>query len=156
MKMRCAGRVRRIGIASLAFALAFLACNAAIASDVERQIPVTRDTAGSGVTMEISREGTRQTVTPFLTLTNPTVQRIEHRIAKKIEELAAKEFPSDATAEGSHPRIGLTGTPREESGPRGRPIHLIDSPSVCRKVPGNRRPPYRHYPRCPGRSRSAT
>ena len=89
MKMRCAGRVQRIGIASLAFTLAFLACNAAIASDVERQIPVTRDTAGSGVTMEISREGTRQTVTPFLTLTNPTVQRIEHRIAKKIEGLAA-------------------------------------------------------------------
>ena len=117
MTIRSAGRAQRIGVATLAFALAFLACNAAIASDVERQIPVTRDTAGSGVTMEISREGTRQTVTPFLTLTNPTVQRIEHRIAKKIEELAAKEFPSDATAEGSHPRIGLTGTPREESGP---------------------------------------
>lgn len=96
MKMRCAGRVQRIGIASLAFTLAFLACNAAIASDVERQIPVTRDTTGSGVTMEISREGTRQTVTPFLTLTNPTVQRIERRIAKKIEGLR---------------------TPREESGP---------------------------------------
>ena len=117
MKMRCAERVQWIGIASLAFALAFLACNAAIASDVERQIPVTRDTAGSGVTMEISREGNRQTVTPFLTLTNPTVQRIEHRIAKKIEGLAAKEFPSDATAEGSHSRIGLTGTPQEESVP---------------------------------------
>lgn len=117
MKMRCSGRVQRIGIASLAFALAFLACNAAIASDVEREIPVTRDTAGSGVTMEITREGTRQTVTPFLTLTNPTVQRIEDRIAKKIEGLTAKEFPSDATAEGAHSRIGLTGTPREESGP---------------------------------------
>ena len=90
MKMRCAGRVQRIGIAFLAFALAFLACNAAVASDVERQIPVTRYTAGSGVTLEISREGTRQTATPFLTLTNPTVQRIEDRIAKKIEGLAAK------------------------------------------------------------------
>jgi hypothetical protein len=115
--MRCAGRVQRIGIASLAFTLAFLACKPAIASDVERQIPVTRDTAGSGVTMEISREGTRQTATPFLTLTNPSVQRIEDRIAKKIEGLAAKEFPSYATAEGSHSLIGLTGTPREESGP---------------------------------------
>ena len=116
MKMRCAGRVRRIGIASLAFALAFLACNAAIASDVERQIPVTRDTAGSGVTMEISREGTRQTVTPFLTLTNPTVQRIEDRIAKTVARFAAKGIPPGTTAAGSLSRIGLPGTPREDSG----------------------------------------
>jgi hypothetical protein len=83
MKIRSAGRVQRIGFAALAFALAFLACGAAMASDVERQIPVIRDTVGSGLTTEISREGTRQTATPFLTLYNPTVQQIEDRIVKK-------------------------------------------------------------------------
>ncbi|MCJ7832978.1 MAG: hypothetical protein MUQ20_01155, partial [Deltaproteobacteria bacterium] len=46
MTMRTAGPVQRIGFAALAFTLAFLACGAAMASDVERQIPVTRDTAG--------------------------------------------------------------------------------------------------------------
>ena len=94
MKMRSAGRVQRIGFAALAFSLAFLACGAAMASDVERQIPVIRDTAGSGLTMEISREGSRQTATPFLTLNEPTVQRIEDRIAKMTAGVAAKEIHS--------------------------------------------------------------
>jgi hypothetical protein len=66
MKTRRAGRVQRIGFAALAFFLASFACGAAMASDVERQIPVIRDAAGSGLTVEISREGSRQTVTPFL------------------------------------------------------------------------------------------
>jgi hypothetical protein len=100
--------------ATVAFAIAFLACGAAMASDVERQIPVIRDTAGSGLTTEIAREGARQTATPFLTLHDPTVQRIEDRIAKKIARLAAKEIPS--------------GTPREDS---GRPkITLSSLPSL--------------------------
>lgn len=124
MKMRTAGRVQRIGFAALAFALAFLACGAAIASDVERQIPLTRDTAGSGLTMEISREGTRQTVTPFLTLYNPTVQQIEDRITKRTARFAAKEVPSEATVAGSLSRIGLTGTPRKDS---GRPETTLSS-----------------------------
>jgi hypothetical protein len=67
-----------------------------MASDVERQIPVIRDTAGSGLTTEISREGTRQTATPFLTLHDPTVQEIEDRIVrivKKTDRSAAKEVP---------------------------------------------------------------
>ena len=136
MMMRRAGRVPTIGIAALAFALAFLACGAAIASDVERQIPVIRDSAGSGVTMEISREGTRQTATPFLTLSDPTVQRIEDRIAKMIARLAAKATPAEETVADAIPRIGLGGTPREDS--------------------GRRRPSFRRCPRCPGRSRSAT
>ena len=102
MKMRSAGRAQRTGFVVLAFALAFLACGAAYASDIERQIPVTRDTAGSGLTMEISREGTRQTATPFLTLYNPTVQQIEDRIGKMIDRIAAKETSS--------------GTPLEDSG----------------------------------------
>lgn len=97
MKMRSAGRVQRIGFAALAFSLAFLACAAAMASDVERQIPVIRDTAGSGLTMEISREGSRQTATPFLTLNEPTVQWIEDRIAKMTAGVTAKEIPSEAT-----------------------------------------------------------
>jgi len=115
MTMRTAGPVQRIGFAALAFTLAFLAGGGAMASDVERQIPVTRDTAGSGLTMEISREGTRQTATPFLTLNNPTVERIEERTAKKAARLAAKENPSEATVAGSVPGIGLTGTPRGDS-----------------------------------------
>jgi hypothetical protein len=90
MKTRTAGRVQWIGIA----ALAFLACGAAMASDVEWRIPLIRDTAGSGLTMEISRDGTRQTATTFLTLFNPTIQRIENRIGEKIAPWAAKEFPS--------------------------------------------------------------
>ncbi len=102
--------MQRIGFAALAFALAFLACGAAMASDVERQIPVIRDTVGSGLTTEISREGTRQTATPFLSLYNPTVQRIEDRIVKKTGRSAAKEIPS--------------GTPREDS---GRPETTLSS-----------------------------
>jgi len=98
MKSRIAVRLQWIGIA----ALAFLACGAAMASDIEWQIPLIRDTAGSGFTMEISRDGTRQTATPFLTLFNPTIQRIENRIGEKTAPWAAKELPS--------------WTPREDSG----------------------------------------
>ena len=96
MKIRSAGRVQRIGFAAFAFSLAFLACGAAMASDIERQIPVIRDTAGSGLTMEISREGTRQTATPFLMLYNPTLQEIEDRIVRIVKitaRSAAKEIP---------------------------------------------------------------
>jgi len=111
--MRSSGRVQRIGLAALALSLAFLACGAAMASDVERQIPVIRDAAGSGLTMEISREGSRQTATPSLTLNEPTVQRIEDRLTKKASGLAT---PSEAPAPGSVSPIDLTGTPREDSG----------------------------------------
>ncbi|MHB1013516.1 MAG: hypothetical protein ACYC37_11565 [Desulfobacteria bacterium] len=113
MKMRTTGRAQRIGFA---FALSFLACGAANASELERRIPVIRDTAGSGMTMEISREGARQAATPVLTLNNPTVERIEDRIGKMIARLAAKEIPAEATVADSAPRIGPGGTPRDESG----------------------------------------
>ncbi|HEX2709656.1 MAG TPA: hypothetical protein VHM68_02280 [Candidatus Deferrimicrobium sp.] len=96
IRIRSAGRVQRIGFAAFAFAFAFLACGAVMASDIERQIPVIRDTAGSGLTTEISREGTRQTVTPFLTLYNPTIQEIENRIVRIVKitaRLAEKEIP---------------------------------------------------------------
>ena len=96
MKIRTAGRVQRIGVATLAFALAFFACGAVMASDVEQQIPAIQDTAGSGLTIEISREGTRQTATPFLTLYNPTIQEIEDRIVRIVKitaRLAEKEIP---------------------------------------------------------------
>jgi hypothetical protein len=101
MKTRRAGRVQRIGFAALAFSIASFACGAAMASDVERQIPVIRDAAGSGLTMEISGEGSRQTVTPFLTLNEPTVQRIEDRIAKQTAGWTAKEIPSGASRDVS-------------------------------------------------------
>jgi hypothetical protein len=116
MKPRNIGRVQKLRFVALAFALVFLACMDAMASDMERQIQVTRDAAGSGVTMEISREGTRQTATPSLTLNNPTVQRVEERIDRMIDRLAAQEIPSEATVAGSLPGIGLAGTPREDSG----------------------------------------
>jgi hypothetical protein len=123
MKMRSAGRLQRIGfapqvqrVAILAIALAFLTCGAAIASDVERQIPMIRDTTGSGVTMEISRDGTRQTATPFLTVSEPAVRRIEDRIAKVTARLEAMSTPSEETVADAVPRIGLGGTPREDSG----------------------------------------
>jgi hypothetical protein len=106
MKRRGAGRALWIGVA----AVAFLACGAAMASDVEWQIPLIRDTVGSGLTLEFSREGTRQTATPFLTLFHPTVQRIENRIVEKTAPWAAKEIPS--------------GTPREDS---GRPETILSS-----------------------------
>jgi len=115
VKVRTAERVQQFRFVALVFALVFLACIDALASDVERQIPVARDTAGSGLTMEISREGTRQTATPFLAMNDPTAQRIEERITKLIDRLAAKEFPSEATVTGSVPGIVLTGTPREDS-----------------------------------------
>ena len=116
MRIRGAGRLSRIVSATVAFAIAFLACGAAMASDVERQIPVIRDTAGSGLTTEIAREGARQTATPFLTLHDPTVQRIEDRIARMIARLAAKEALPEANATGILPRIGLTAPPGEDSG----------------------------------------
>jgi hypothetical protein len=111
--------VERIGYAALAFAVAFLACGGALASDIERQIPVIRDSAGSGLTMEISREGTRQTATPFLTLYDPTSRQIGDRIAKKTSRLMAKETPPGATAADSTSPVGLTGTPREGTGQPG-------------------------------------
>jgi hypothetical protein len=117
MSMRAAGRLQWIGIAALtpAFVLASLASGAAIASDVERQIPVIRATAGSGMTLEISREGTRQTATPFFTLNDATVQRVEKRIGKMFDRLAAKEIPPEVATPKSLSLIGLTGTPREDS-----------------------------------------
>jgi hypothetical protein len=98
MKIRTVERVERFKFAALAFALAFLAGISAMASDVERQIPVIRDTADSGLSIEISREGTRQTGTPFLTLYNPTIQEIEDRIVRIVKMtagLAAKEIPPE-------------------------------------------------------------
>ena len=96
MKIRVDGHAHRIGFAGFAFALAFLACGGAMASDLPGQIPVIRDAAGSGLTMEISREGTRQAATPFLTLYNPTIREIEDRIVRIVKitaRLAAKEIP---------------------------------------------------------------
>lgn len=95
MKIRTAGRVQWIGIA----ALAFLLCGGAMAADVEWRIPLVLDSAGSGLTAEISREGNRQTATPFLTLYDPTVRRIENRITEKIAPWAAKEIPSGTARE---------------------------------------------------------
>jgi hypothetical protein len=117
MMMRAAGRVQWIGFAALtqAFVLASLASGAAMASDIERQIPVIRATAGSGMTLEISREGTRQTATPFFTLNEPTVQRVEKRIGKMVDRLAAKEISPEAATPKPLSLIGLTGTPREDS-----------------------------------------
>jgi hypothetical protein len=48
------------------------------------------------LTIEISREGTRQTATSFLALYNPTLQEIEDRIVRIVKitaRLAAKEIP---------------------------------------------------------------
>lgn len=115
MKMRTFGQVRQRGFSALAFTLAFLITGVAVASDVERQIPVIKDSAGSGVSMEISQEGTRQTVTPALTLNNPTLQRIEDRVARKITQLAAKGIPAGAIAPDSLSRIGVSGTPSDNS-----------------------------------------
>ena len=136
--MRTAGRVQGIGfaapvqrLATVAFALAFLACGAAMASDIERQVPAIRDAAGSDVTIEISREGTRRTATPVLTLNYPTVQQIEGRIAKKTAGLAAKGILPEATAEGPNCRTGLTGTPREDS---GRPKTSLSSPPPVEEI----------------------
>jgi hypothetical protein len=131
MMMRAAGRVPWIGIAafSSAFVLASLASGAAMASDVERQIPVIRSTAGSGMTLEISREGTRQTATPFLTLNDPDVQRVEKRIGKMADRLAAKEISTEAATPEP---LSLIGTPREDS-TRSETI-LSSLPPVPREI----------------------
>jgi len=115
--MRGAGREQRIGMGALAMAsaLAFLAGVPAVASDVEWQVPFLRDAVGSGMTLEISREGTRQTATPFFTLYDPTVRRIEYRIGRMIDRLAAKEI-SPGTAAGNPPLCpgGRAGPPTED------------------------------------------
>lgn len=115
MKMRSVGRVQQHGFVALAFALAFLASGVAAASDVERQIPVIEDSTGSGLSMEISRDGTRQTVTPALALYAPAIQRIEDRVARKITQLAAKEIPAGAIAPDSLSRTSLSGAPSDNS-----------------------------------------
>jgi len=116
MRIRMDGRAQRVGFAALAFALAVLAAGAAVASDVDRRIPVFQDTAGSGLTLEISREGARQTATPYITLNDPTVRRAEDRIVKKTSRLMAKEPPPGVTAADSPSQVGLTRTPRDGSG----------------------------------------
>ena len=116
MTIRRAGRAPQTGLAALVFVLLFLTAGAATASDVERQIQMLRDTTGSGVSMEISRDGTRQTATPFLTVSEPAVQRGEDRIAKITARLEAMSTPSEETVADAVPRIGLGGTPREDSG----------------------------------------
>jgi hypothetical protein len=96
LKVRVSGQAQRIGFAAIAFALVFLTGGAAMAADVEWQTPVIRDTAGSGLTIETSREGTRQTAAPFLTLYRPSVQVIEDRIVRIVKitsRLASKEIP---------------------------------------------------------------
>src|SRR4030042_7017765 len=65
MKIRTAERVERFKFGALAFALAILACISAMASDVERQIPVLRDTAGSGLTNAVSPAGAPPAPAPF-------------------------------------------------------------------------------------------
>jgi hypothetical protein len=67
--------------------------------------------------VEISREGTHQTATPFLTLNDPTVQRIEDRIEHLAARWAVKMTLAEETVADAVPRIVLGGTPREDSGP---------------------------------------
>jgi hypothetical protein len=95
MKMRSAGRVRRIGFA---FALAFLACGAAMASDVERQIPVIRDETGSDVSVEIQSEGSRSTARPCLYASKETVERVTDRIGGKIDAWKASNAGAGSSA----------------------------------------------------------
>lgn len=116
MKMQSAGRMERIGYAALAFTVAILACGGASASDVERQIPVIRDSAGSGLTVGISREGTRQTATPSILLNDPTSRRIEDRIVKNGTRLMEnKTLPGARTADLPSP-AGLTRSLQQEAG----------------------------------------
>ncbi len=122
--MRSAGRMPTIGSVALAFLFVFPGGGAAVASEVERQIPLIRDRAGSGLTMEISREGTRQTATPFLTLSRPTARRIEDRITKVLFRLAEPAVPSGEVVADSIPRLAPAGTPREDS---GRPQTFLSS-----------------------------
>jgi hypothetical protein len=116
MKTRSSRRARRTGLVALAFALAFLACGTAVASEIEWQLPMLRDAAGSGMTLELSREGTRRTATPFFTLYEPTVWRIEERIWRMIDRLAARGICPEASAGNPSSRTGLSGTPAEDSG----------------------------------------
>ena len=113
MKRQIAGRIQPMGLATLAFSLALLA-GSAVASDVERRIPVTRDAAGSGLTMEISGEGTRRTATPFLTLNEPSVERIEEWIGKKAARLQAMAIDSGTYVADPVPGIGRTGATPED------------------------------------------
>jgi hypothetical protein len=118
MKIPVDGRVHRIGFAGFAFALAFLACGAAMASDLQGKFPVIRDAAGSGLTTEFSREGTRQTATPILTLYNPTIREIEDRIVRIVKitaRLAAKEIPpGEITVRSVHSFVKGMRTSRKE------------------------------------------
>jgi len=124
MKIRTAERVQRLRFAALAFGLVFLACMDAMAGDIEWQIPGIRDAAGSGWTTGISREGTRQAATPFLTLYYPTIQEIEDRIVRIVKMTARsveKEIPPGETTVRSMPgflkelRLGRIDTPRRET-----------------------------------------
>jgi hypothetical protein len=85
MKTRSAGQVRKIGLPALIIALAFLTCGAAMASDYERRIQVTRDGTGSDVSLEIQTEGSRSTARPCVHASKETVERVTDRISGKID-----------------------------------------------------------------------
>ncbi|MGE5283931.1 MAG: hypothetical protein ACM3OG_03075, partial [Actinomycetota bacterium] len=85
---------------------------------------------GSGMTLEFYREGTRQAVTPFFTLYEPTILRIEKQIWRMIDRLAARGICPEATAGNPLSPAGLAGTPTEDS---MRPEAILPLPSP---VPG--------------------
>jgi hypothetical protein len=98
MKIRAIGRAWRIGLPAFAFALAFPVYNTALAAEVDRQIPVIRDEAGSDVSVEIQDEGSRSTAHPCVYVANETVERVTDRIGRKIDAWKASNAGAESSA----------------------------------------------------------
>lgn len=98
MKIRSAEWVRRIGLPAFACALALLAGRAAMASDVDRRIPVVWDGAGSAASVEIQSEGSRSTARPCLYAGKETVERVTDRIGGKIDAWKASDAGAGSSA----------------------------------------------------------
>ncbi len=96
MKTQTGGRLPQIGTLFVAFAFACLAAVSVFAGEIEREIPVLHDGAGSRLTVDISREGTRQTATPCLLLTEGSMARASKRVHENAGTTASGEPSTSA------------------------------------------------------------
>jgi hypothetical protein len=98
MKIQAIGRAWRIGLPAFAFALAFPVYNTALAAEVDRRIPVTRDETGSDVSVEIQGEGSRSTARPCVYVADETVERVTDRIGGKIDAWKTSNAGAESSA----------------------------------------------------------
>ncbi len=117
---------------SFRFALPLLVLGGGVpfAAEVTREIPVARDRGGSECTVEITRDGARQTATPTASITEPTLERIAGQIEERTGidlrqgDSLAKTFRSAGIPEGEITARDAKAMLRElRDGVRGNGVH---------------------------------